>query len=1453
VVATVGHSHPAQVDPIDVTLEESPPDLTGKETEPPRPPDTPEATETPTSTDDPGLRTTEGPPPDEEGATATTTAETLPSAPASRTDIVDVTGEAQEKEEKATESNEISSPPPDGGGEPVADPEVTIEESASVEVKPPSFPAAPGEGDEPSSSVDLPSGDPLPEGDVPVEAPVGSEDNADVGDGEMDLGDPTEEILCGPAAALPNQPEPDLSPEFLGIRTEGELPRADPDAVEPTREDFMTQMAIDPELPSEAREQLANLLWKHRAVFLPPRKLGLAALPPHEIHTASARPMSTPPYRVGPAKQEVIDQEVQELLDQGCIQPSMSPWASPVVLVKKPDGKWRFCCDYRRLNQITERDVYPLPRVQDTLHMLGGKKYFTTVDLLSGFWQIPMEENSRQKTAFVTMKGLWEWKVMPMGVCNAPSTFQRAMDTVLASLKWAKCLVYLDDILVYGETFEEHLANLGAVLERLESHRLYIKPKKCTFGSTSTTHLGHVVTGEGLRPLSRHIDAVKEFPRPTTKTKLKSFLGLTSYYRTFVPRYAANTAPLRKLLGKDIPPNVEALWNDACEASFEHIKTALTTAPLLAYPDWTKAFTLRTDASIDGLGAVLMQGGKVIAYLSRSLSPAEAKYDTRELECLAVIYACENLKPYLQNNRSFVVQTDHRNLKWLMSVRHDSGRLARWALRLSEYPFVLEHISGSENEVADALSRAPWHPVCFVGRGHFAHQNHPRITTVTWEPKTIEPIPTREELILAQRRDPFCQELRLRLQDQQEVLDKEALADPEEEDTAMVPPSDEASPVVPAEVSGTGVNSSARFCLENNILVRITPASDTCEERKLIVVPAIFYRTVLYSVHNSALGGHIGRDRTMKKLRQFYWWRHMGRDARKWIKTCQECQQAKATKPDNKGYLVRRAPTDHPFEIISMDLLGPFPISVHGNRWSLTVIDSFTNWCIFIPVPNKESTTIAEALLKHVVLEHGAFSCLLSDREPTLAASAVSSLIRLLKARRIFTSAYHPQSNGQCERIHRFINAALRTYMSKAASIRDWESALKCAEWSYRTTALKGSEYTPYFLLYGRHPVFPESFVTHEPKLHISCHDYLQQIQKEMAQAYDELAIIHEKLRTSQKEDYDKHRQDQSFAVGDLCLMYRTPLECSKLCFSWKGPFEIVAKHSPVSYTLKSVQTGATIDERININRLARFHPRHAAFLEADAQAGGGGCAPMNRHTVGEELPAVGDTNEGAQNFEKENEEGQSSNSPPDNEITESDVMNPGKEKESPIIPFGWDTEPEAPPPGIDEESMKVGEFVIVELKAEDYDHVDVGTHRPGSKAGRQPLVPHARGSERENNWFIWRVARITEVVMPTTMGSQAQIKVHFYETYQHRADITQRAYLPAYRNGRGQEVYTKQYGPGKRKGTPQSWEVIEDVMPREQIVSTSSFVLNPDDTLPKQAVLDLLPLLGVHVISRPP
>ena len=166
---------------------------------------------------------------------------------------------------------------------------------------------------------------------------------------------------------------------------------------------------------------------------------------------------------------------------------------------------------------------------------------------------------------------------------------------------------------------------------------------------------------------------------------------------------------------------------------------------------------------------------------------------------------------------------------------------------------------------------------------------------------------------------------------------------------------------------------------------------------------------------------------------------------------------------------------------------------------------------------------------------------------------------------------------------------------------------------------------------------------------------------------------------------------------------------------------------------------------------------------------------------------------------------------------------------------------------------MRVGEFVIVELKAEDYDHVDVGTHRPGSKAGRQPLVPHARGSERENNWFIWRVARITEVVMPTTMGSQAQIKVHFYETYQHRADITQRAYLPAYRNGRGQEVYTKQYGPGQRKGIPQSWEVIEDVMPREQIVSTSSFVLNPDDTLPKQAVLDLLPLLGVHVISRPP
>ena len=431
-----------------------------------------------------------------------------------------------------------------------------------------------------------------------------------------------------------------------------------------------------------------------------------------------------------------------------------------------------------------------------------------------------------------------------MGMANSPAVFQRGMNEVLAGLINICCICYVDDILIFSPTWEKHLDNLRAVFERLRAARLFVKPTKCSFGACRLQYLGHEIAEDGLRPAPKHVKAVQDFPTPRTKTALKSFLGLASFNRLFIENFAVISAPLRQLLRMEVSPDLtlpmtmdmqgtvrpNTLWDEDCDKAFKHLKKALSTAPVLGYPDWTKSFTLRTDASIEGLGAVLRQDDRVIAYLSRSLTPAEARLDVRELECLAVLYACESLRPYLQNNRPFLIQTDHKNLTWLRNVKHDSGRLARWALRLSEFSYFLEHIPGTANTEADALSRNP--VACAAPPVVMAiWAATEKVQPIEWTPRTVEPQPSRTELIIEQKRDPFCKNLRHQAQLCTDSLFK---------------------------------HEGATLCVENDMLINLHQAGE--EIRRRIVVPERYRRSVLYNAHNSAFGGHHGRDRTVARL-----------------------------------------------------------------------------------------------------------------------------------------------------------------------------------------------------------------------------------------------------------------------------------------------------------------------------------------------------------------------------------------------------------------------------------------------------------------------------------------------------------------------------------------------------------------------------------------------------------
>ena len=507
--------------------------------------------------------------------------------------------------------------------------------------------------------------------------------------------------------ATANEPLGEL-PESLQRGSGNDQVHTCPEGSERRRR-LLEQLALQLDhLDQPQKEELTRLITSFTDIFaLDATELGTTTLVEHVVKTGDQAPIRQPVRRMPFALREDVDRMVEEMLDQGVIRPSSSPWASPVVLVRKKDGGMRFCVDYRRLNHVTKLDEFPLPRIDDTLDLLAGAKYFTTLDLASGYWQVAMDPASIEKTAFTTYSGLYEFRKMPFGLVNAPATFQRLMEVVLSGLARGNCHVYLDDVLVFGRTLEEHNANLARVFGRIRGAGLRLKPKKCEFAQESVLYLGHVVSADGIQTNPEKLRAVNHYRTPVAVKPLRSFLGLAGYYRRFVPRFSKIASPLNALTRKGVP----YVWTPGCQRAFEKLKELLTSAPLLRYPEFTKPFILETDASGDGLGAVLAQrqeDGSVrpIAYASRSLQKHEKNYGITELEGLGVVWAVKHFRPYLYGHHCTVF-TDHEALKSLLNTPQPSGKLARWGMALQELDLKIEHRSGKHNANADALSRYP--------------------------------------------------------------------------------------------------------------------------------------------------------------------------------------------------------------------------------------------------------------------------------------------------------------------------------------------------------------------------------------------------------------------------------------------------------------------------------------------------------------------------------------------------------------------------------------------------------------------------------------------------------------------------------------------------------------------------------------------------------------------------
>ena len=425
----------------------------------------------------------------------------------------------------------------------------------------------------------------------------------------------------------------------------------------------------------------------------------------HDVELTDVTPIKQHPYRVNPIKAEHLQKEIQYMLENDIIEPSNSAWSSPCVLVPKHDGSYRFCTDFRKVNAVTKTDSYPIPRIDDCIDKLGQSKFVTKFDLLKGYWQVPLTERAKDISTFVTPFGIYRYKVMPFGMKNSASTFQRLVNNVISGLEG--CDGYIDDVAIYSDTWEQHVKQIRAFFDRLTTAKLTVNLSKCEFACATVDFLGHTVGQGKVKPVRAKVTAISDFPTPQSKKELMRFLGMAGYYRKFCKNFSILAEPLTALLQK----NTKFVWSEKCNSAFEKIKAILLSSPVLSAPDFEKQFELYVDASDVGAGGVLMQKDSEnvehpVCYFSKKFNKHQRNYSTIEKECLALILALNHFDVYL-NVTMYPVQvfTDHNPLTFINRMKDKNQRVLRWSLILQEYNLDIKHVKGKENVIADALSR----------------------------------------------------------------------------------------------------------------------------------------------------------------------------------------------------------------------------------------------------------------------------------------------------------------------------------------------------------------------------------------------------------------------------------------------------------------------------------------------------------------------------------------------------------------------------------------------------------------------------------------------------------------------------------------------------------------------------------------------------------------------------
>ena len=889
-------------------------------------------------------------------------------------------------------------------------------------------------------------------------------------------------------------------------------------------------------LSDEESQLISRLIQRHTAIFATEMtELGRTNVVQHTIPT-TGEAFALQPYRTPITLKPLVKQQITDMLNHKIIRPSTSPYRSPVVLVKKKTGEMRFCIDYRRLNSQTIKDQYPLPRIDDTLDLLYGAKYFSTIDLFSGYWQVEIAESDKHKTAFTSEFGHYEFNRMPFGLCNAPSTFQRLMENVLKPIIGRFALVYIDDVIIYSATLKEHEQHIDTVFQLLSNAGLKIKLAKCSFAAKKVEYLGHIVSADGISPDEKKLKAVKDFPEPKNVDQVRSFVGLASYYRRFIMNFSEQAHALTQLTRKNVPWQ----WGATEQSAFNRIKKLLTTAPILGYPDISREFIIHTDASGYGIGAVLSQmqsrtlnpgtneesktdsretdNEVVIAYTSKHLTNTQVKWSTTEKEAYAIVHAIKTFYHYLYGS-DFTIVTDHRPLEFLMSKKEPTGRLARWSLFLQPFNLHIKYRPGKSNQNADCLSRIPVNMI-----------KSNKILVQDW--------------IDAQKADSFC---KIVLQD---------LTQPNQQ--------------IKESLKRRTTEEDSFQKLPNQLLATATGK---------IIVPTTLQREILEVHHDHRLAGHLGMAKTIAKIKAKYFWPRMTKDIQTYIRNCLTCAKRK-THGTCKAPMQPIPVSDYIWERIAMDIMGPLPESYRGNKYILVIMEYVTRYVIATPLKDLTANNLVRKFIKHVIMKEGIPSEILTDQGTNFQSSTMKELCKQLGIKQLRTTAYHPQTDGAVEKFNKTLGDMLTEQVANDPPL--WDVQLDYCIACYNQTTHLSTNETPFYLLKGRDPLEPIDL--RPPSRYRSLENENDIFSQHWHEAID-LAKAHLIIaQNKQKQNYDRIIRNCNFEKDQLVLLKEMKPQTGKFYMRWDGIYVIVDKLSDVNYLIR--KTNSNTPFVVHVNRL---------------------------------------------------------------------------------------------------------------------------------------------------------------------------------------------------------------------------------------------------------------------------